>query len=60
VDDDCDGVTDDDLGEVSCGTGACATSGYSCTDSVGDAGFEIGTPTDCMALEPNGCDGPDE
>jgi len=45
VDDDCDGSTDEDLGELSCGDAACATTVPACASGV---------PQTCVPLPPRG------
>jgi len=57
-DDDCDGATDEDLGKVTCGKGACATSVDACRNGVAQtcAPLPVATPESCNVVD-DGCDG---
>ncbi|MBM4394583.1 MAG: VCBS repeat-containing protein [Deltaproteobacteria bacterium] len=56
-DDDCDGATDEDLGELVCGTGACARSGPACAGGApGACEPGLPAPETCNGIDDD-CDG---
>jgi len=61
LDDDCDGTTDEDLGEISCGTGLCATSVPACSDGQPNQCQPLAAPesaeSSCADGLDNDCDG---
>ncbi len=61
MDDDCDGQTDEDLGRLSCGIGACATSVEACLGGQPQSCEPLSRPesseTSCTDSIDNDCDG---
>ena len=59
ADNDCDGLTDEDLGEIPCGTGACLHTVGNCVDGqAGECDPDLGAEVEtCNGLDDD-CDGP--